>query len=160
MIISALFAEKCPTDTAGVEIFPCNELSQKFGTQNPNFEIGVQQLLSYGFTKCALPFGIIVAGDQKLTDSGILATAKIVAELIDQDENGNYLRKFDISTLVWFTILNLSGIADVPSMVEKIKPNAMFLLSPNDIFEEFGDIALDQYGFPSYYFEVSLVKKS
>jgi len=40
-------------------------------------------------------------------------------------------------------------------MVEKIKPNAMFLLSPNDIFEEFGDIALDQYGFPSYYFEVS-----
>merc|ERR1711893_491309 len=30
----------------------------------------------------------------------------------------------------------------------------MFLLSPNDIFEEFGDIALDQYGFPSYYFEI------
>ena len=40
-------------------------------------------------------------------------------------------------------------------MVEKIKTDAMFLLSPNDIFEEFGDIALDQYGFPSYYFEVS-----
>ena len=45
-------------------------------------------------------------------------------------------------------------------MVEKIKPNAMFLLSPNDIFEEFGDIALDQYGFPSYYFEVSLKELS
>ena len=107
MIISALFAEKCPTDTAGVEIFPCNELSQKFGTQNPNFEIGVQHLLSYGFTKCALPFGIIVAGDQKLTDSGILATAKIAAELIDQNKDGksNHLRKIYISTFFWSQIV-------------------------------------------------------
>ena len=40
-------------------------------------------------------------------------------------------------------------------MVEKIKTDAMFLLSPIDIFEVFGDIALQQYGFPSYYFEVS-----
>ena len=100
MIISALSAEKCPTDSAGVEIFPCQELSQKFDTQNPNFEMGVQQLLSYGFTKCALPFGIIVAGDQKLTDSGILATAKIAAELIDQNKDGNCLRKCDISSFV------------------------------------------------------------
>ena len=52
-----------------------------------------------------------------------------------------------------------SGIADVPSMVEKVKTDSMFLLSPNDIFEEFGDIALDQYGFPSYYFEVSCKTK-
>lgn len=51
--------------------------------------------------------------------------------------------------------LFILGNADVPTMVEKIKTDAMFLLSPNDIFEEFGDIALDQYGFPSYYFEVS-----
>ena len=86
--ISVLSAEQCPTDIAGVEIFPCNQLSEKFDTQNPNFEIGVQQLISYGFTKCALPFGIIMAGDQELSDSGILAAAKIAAELIDQNKDG------------------------------------------------------------------------
>ena len=82
-------------------------MSQKFGTQNPNFEKGVQQLLSYGITKCALPFGIIVVGDQILTDSGILATAKIAAELIDQNKDGksNHLRKIYISTFFWSQIV-------------------------------------------------------
>ena len=41
-----------------------------------------------GFTKCAEPFGILVAGKTKTTDKTVLAMAKVVAELLDQNRDG------------------------------------------------------------------------
>ena len=41
-----------------------------------------------GFTKCAEPFGILVAGKTKRDDKTVLAMAKVVAELLDQNKDG------------------------------------------------------------------------
>ena len=59
----------------------CSELPAKY-------QRGAAILVKNGFTKCVMPFGIIVVGHKSLSDAGILTTAKIVAELIDQDRNG------------------------------------------------------------------------
>ena len=45
-------------------------------------------LLAKGFTKCAEPFGILIAGTLKVTDKSVLAMAKVVAELLDQNKDG------------------------------------------------------------------------
>ena len=41
------------------------------------------------FTKCAEPFGILVAGTTQMSDFTVLQTAKIMAEMLDQDRDGN-----------------------------------------------------------------------
>ena len=43
-----------------------------------------------GYTKCLLPFGILIVANGTFENAGLLSTAKIVAELIDQDRNGIY----------------------------------------------------------------------
>ena len=43
-----------------------------------------------GYTKCLLPFGILIVGNGTFGNNGLLSTAKIVAELIGQDRNGIY----------------------------------------------------------------------
>ena len=73
---------RCITDAANVKIFPCKQLPKKLR------KAGIL-LQSKGFTKCALPFGVLVVGKSTFKDSGILTTAKIVAELIDLDRDGN-----------------------------------------------------------------------
>ena len=42
------------------------------------------------FTKCAEPFGILVAGSKKMSDFTVLQTAKIIAELLDQNRDGKW----------------------------------------------------------------------
>ena len=41
-----------------------------------------------GYTKCLLPFGILIVANGTFENAGLLSTAKIVAELVDQDRNG------------------------------------------------------------------------
>ena len=96
----ALLATTCKTDAAAVKIFPCKQLPQKFKKVSTT---GAQYIVKQGLTKCALPFGIIVAGDSKLNDSTVLATAKIVAELIDQNKDGNNLKILKILLLLMST---------------------------------------------------------
>ena len=45
-------------------------------------------LFAKGFTKCAEPFGILIAGSKNITDKSVLAMAKVVAELLDQNKDG------------------------------------------------------------------------
>ena len=45
-------------------------------------------LKTNGFTKCAEPFGILIAGTKKITNKSVLAMAKVVAELLDQNKDG------------------------------------------------------------------------
>lgn len=53
-----------------------------------------------GFTKCAEPFGILVAGKTKTTDKTVLAMAKVVAELLDQNRDGKiYDNLYTIMTM-------------------------------------------------------------
>ena len=86
-------AKECPTDNAWVEIFACSELPEWYDNGDSYyFQMGVQLLVSHGFTKCALPFGVMMVADGSVPDSSILASAKILAEFLDQDRDGNYLR--------------------------------------------------------------------
>ena len=50
------------------------------------------KLSENGFTKCAEPFGILIAGSKKIADKSVLAMAKVVAELLDQNKDGKILR--------------------------------------------------------------------
>ena len=45
-------------------------------------------LANNNFTKCVEPFGILVAGSAGMTDFTVLETAKIMAELLDQNRDG------------------------------------------------------------------------
>ena len=92
--IPVVLAKECPTDNARVEIFACSELPKWYvDGESDNFKTGVQLLVSNGFTKCALPFGVMMVADESVPDSSILASAKIFAEFLDQDRDGNYFRK-------------------------------------------------------------------
>ena len=53
-----------------------------------------------GFTKCAEPFGILIARSNKVTDKSVLAMAKVVAELLDQNKDG----KIEDNLLTMMTI--------------------------------------------------------
>jgi hypothetical protein len=64
-------------------------------------------LKTNGFTKCAEPFGILIAGTKKITNKSVLAMAKVVAELLDQ---------------------NKDGVADDSKVVGQLKCNAWFRL--------------------------------
>ena len=90
-------AKECPTDNARVEIFACSELPKWYvDGESDNFKTGVQLLVSNGFTKCALPFGVMMVADESMPDSSILASAKILAEFLDQDRDGKYFRKLNL----------------------------------------------------------------
>merc|ERR1739848_749529 len=79
----------CKTDKANLKIFPCNKLHLKFGDKNiaQTGKKAADMIHKKGYTKCVLPFGVLVAGYGKFNDAGILTTAKLVAELIDQDQD-------------------------------------------------------------------------
>ena len=77
----------CKTDKANVNIFDCKDLPKKFSDLTISAQ-AANLLKNKGYSKCVLPFGILVVGKNTFEDSGILTTAKIVAELIDQDRDG------------------------------------------------------------------------
>ena len=53
-----------------------------------------------GYTKCLLPFGILIVANGTFENAGLLSTTKIVAELIDQDRNGIYFyNQFNMCSL-------------------------------------------------------------
>ena len=81
----------CKTDTANVKIFDCKDLPNKF-TDMTISQQAANTLKNKGYSKCVLPFGVLVAGKSNFEDSGILTTAKIVAELIDQDRDGKVVK--------------------------------------------------------------------
>ena len=69
------------TDNANVKVINCNNAQ----TVSANDKT---KLSENGFTKCAEPFGILIAGSKKITDKSVLAMAKVVAELLDQNKDG------------------------------------------------------------------------
>tara|TARA_Y100001968_G_scaffold309749_1_gene329912 strand:+ start:825 stop:1700 length:876 start_codon:yes stop_codon:yes gene_type:complete len=46
------------------------------------------ELTAAGFTKCAAPFGVIIGAVEAVPDAYVATAARIVAELIDPDEDG------------------------------------------------------------------------
>jgi len=48
----------------------------------------IPELEAAGFTKCAAPFGVIIGAVEAVPDSYVTTVARIVAELIDPDEDG------------------------------------------------------------------------
>ena len=77
----------CATDNAQLEIFPCSELVDRFSPidDNPLFSTCGMDLFLPRFDRCALPFGVLVAATEAIDDQNLLASARIVAELLDQD---------------------------------------------------------------------------
>lgn len=73
------------TDNANVKVINCNNAQ----TVSANDKT---KLSENGFTKCAEPFGILIAGSKKIKDKSVLAMAKVVAELLDQNKDGKILR--------------------------------------------------------------------
>ena len=69
------------TDNANVKVIACKN-AQTVSTKDK------ATLKTNGFTKCAEPFGILIAGTKKITNKSVLAMAKIVAELLDQNKDG------------------------------------------------------------------------
>merc|ERR1712029_880966 len=116
----------CKTDAAAVKVFPCSQLPKKLPKKIST--TSAQYLVKNGLTKCALPFGIIVAGASNLPDSTVLATSKILAELIDQ---------------------NKDGVADVASMPSKMQAKVMFVLNKKKM-----TLYPGQNGLPSNYCEI------
>jgi len=48
----------------------------------------VEPLSAAGFTKCAMPFGVLIGADHRVPDAYINHAARIVAELLDPDMDG------------------------------------------------------------------------
>lgn len=46
------------------------------------------------FDRCALPFGILVAATEAIDDQNLLASARIVAEFLDQDRDGKIIELY------------------------------------------------------------------
>ena len=69
------------TDKANVKLIPCSK-AQTVSAEDKAV------LAANSFTKCAEPFGILVAGSKKMSDFTVLQTAKIIAELLDQNRDG------------------------------------------------------------------------
>merc|ERR1711993_4637 len=119
--------KKCPTDKAEVKIFPCKDLgSQKVPKSSKIKASHAKTLHDAGYTKCLLPFGILIVANGTFKDDGLLSTAKIVAELVDQDRN---------------------GVADNPSMVKKLRNTAYLVANDKEFKVELSD-------FITNYFEV------
>ena len=45
-------------------------------------------LMSAGFTKCAMPFGVLIGADKDMPDARVKLAINIVAEMLDQDRDG------------------------------------------------------------------------
>ena len=74
------------TDNANVKVIACKDAQTVSATD--------KYTLAYnGFTKCAEPFGILVAGSKFMTDFTVLDTARILAEMLDQDRDGRSILK-------------------------------------------------------------------
>ena len=69
------------TDKANVQVIECKNAQTVSTTDKAT-------LKSNGFDKCAEPFGILIAGSKKITKKSVLAMAKVVAELLDQNKDG------------------------------------------------------------------------
>ena len=69
------------TDKANVKVIECKNAQTVSTTDKAT-------LKSNGFDKCAEPFGILIAGSKKITKKSVLAMAKVVAELLDQNNDG------------------------------------------------------------------------
>ena len=69
------------TDKANVKVIECKNAQTVSTTDKAT-------LKSNGFDKCAEPFGILIAGSKKITKKSVLAMAKVVAELLDQNKDG------------------------------------------------------------------------
>ena len=69
------------TDKANVKVIECKNAQTVSTTDKAT-------LKSNRFDKCAEPFGILIAGSKKITKKSVLAMAKVVAELLDQNKDG------------------------------------------------------------------------
>ena len=72
------------TDKANVKVIECKNAQTVSTTDKAT-------LKTKGFTKCAEPFGILIAGTKKIPDKSVLNMAKVVAELLDQNKDGKIL---------------------------------------------------------------------
>ncbi|GAH11159.1 unnamed protein product, partial [marine sediment metagenome] len=45
-------------------------------------------LKEVGFTKCSMPFGVLIGADEAMPDAYVQATINVVAELLDLDGDG------------------------------------------------------------------------
>lgn len=122
-------AKKCPTDKAEVKIFSCKDLASQKVAKSSKIKASHAKILhDAGYTKCLLPFGVLIVGNKNIENAGLLTTAKIVAELIDQDRN---------------------GVADNPSMVKKLRNKAYLVINKKE-----SKLESKLSGFIPYYFEV------
>merc|ERR1712088_405879 len=69
------------TDKANVKVISCKDTQTVSAADK-------KTLANNGFTKCAEPFGILVAGSKGMTDFTVLDTARIMAEFLDQNRDG------------------------------------------------------------------------
>ena len=69
------------TDKANVKVIACKDAQTVSAADK-------KTLASNQFTKCAEPFGILVAASKGMTDFTVLDTARIVAEMLDQNRDG------------------------------------------------------------------------
>jgi len=96
------------TDKANVKVIKCKDAQTVTKDDKSS-------LKEAGFTKCAEPFGILVAGKTKTTDKTVLAMAKVVAELLDQNRDGvvddQNVYKW-IKCKIWFSV-NAKKVDDV-----------------------------------------------
>ena len=71
-----------------------------------------EALLKADMTRCAQPFGVLVAADSRIPTETLSLAARVLAELLDQD---------------------MDGVADDPAVVEAIRnPNVAWLAMPHD----------------------------
>ena len=93
------------TDKANVKVIKCKDAQTVTKDDKSS-------LKEAGFTKCAEPFGILVAGKTKTTDKTVLAMAKVVAELLDQNRDGKiYDNLYTIMTMK-YTFVYIRVIPD------------------------------------------------
>jgi len=63
------------------QIFNCTKSKLISPSLRKNFK-------TLGFTKCSLPFGILVTADTSIDDDYLIESSKIIAEMLDMDRNG------------------------------------------------------------------------
>ena len=74
------------TDKANVNVIACKDAKTVSAADK-------KTLATNGFTKCAEPFGILVAGSKGMTDCTVLDLARILSEMLDQNRDGRPLLK-------------------------------------------------------------------
>ena len=97
----------CATDNAQLEIFPCTELVDRFTPidNNPLFSTCGMDMFLQRFDRCALPFGVLVAATEAIDDQNLLASARIVAEFLDQDRDGKIIKLHFNSNLICIVLI-------------------------------------------------------